>query len=114
MKEIIDGQEIEYEVGSGNIFEDLGVKNPQESLAKAEIASAIQRIINTHSYTQTEAAKIVGLTQPKMNDVLRGRLGGYSVERLLHMVTLLGYDVEVKISKRRQSSAPGMLRVKAA
>lgn len=114
MKEIINGQEIEYEVGSGNIFADLGVKNPEEALLKARVAGEIHRIIEGRYLTQAEAAKLVGLTQPKMNDVLRGRLGGYSMERLLRMVNALGHDVEVKISKRRRPHAPGTLKIRAA
>ena len=114
MKEIIDGQEIEYEVGSGNIFADLGIKNPEEALLKARVAGEIGRIIESRGLTQAEAARIVGITQPKMNDVLRGRLGGYSMERLLRMVNALGHDVELKISKRRRSHVPGVFKIKTA
>lgn len=114
MKEIIDGQEIEYEVGSGNIFADLGIKNPEEALLKARVAGEIHRIIESRNLTQAEAAKIVGIAQPKMNDVLRGRLSGYSMERLLRMVNALGHDVEVKISRRRHVHTPGVFKIKAA
>lgn len=114
MKTIIDGQEIEYEIGSGNIFADLGVKNPEEALLKSRVVGEIQRIVESRNLTSSEAAKIVGLTPSKLNDVLRGRLSGYSMERLLRMVNALGHDVEVKISKRRRANVPGVFKIKAA
>jgi predicted XRE-type DNA-binding protein len=91
---------IEYvECSSGNIFADLGLANPEEMLLKANLAIAIRRLIEAKELTQAEAGKLVGLSQPKISDILHGRLRGYSVERLLGVVNRLGHNVEVRIAE---------------
>jgi predicted XRE-type DNA-binding protein len=84
---------------SGNVFADLRVENPEEYLAKSELAAEILRIIQRRRLTQTEAGKLLGLRQPKVSDLLRGRLDGFSTDRLLRFITLLGYDVQIRLSK---------------
>lgn len=85
-------------LSSGNVFADLGLPNPEEHLLKSNIAIEIRKLIEAKSLTQAEAARLVGLSQPKVSDILRGRLAGYSVERLLAIVNRLGRSVEVRIS----------------
>jgi predicted XRE-type DNA-binding protein len=86
---------------SGNVFADLGIKNADEYMAKSELAAEILRIVQRRRLTQAEAAKLLGIRQPKVSDLLRGRLDGFSTDRLLRCITRLGYDVQIKLSKAR-------------
>ncbi len=84
---------------TGNVFADLEIENPEEYLAKSELAAEILRIIQRRSLTQAQAGKLLGLRQPKVSDLLRGRLDGFHTDRLLRFITLLGYDVQIRLSK---------------
>src|ERR1700733_12229127 len=84
---------------TGNVFADLGIKNADEYLAKSELAAEILRIVQRRRLTQAEAANLLGIRQPKVSDLLRGRLDGFSTDRLLRFITLLGYDVQIRLSK---------------
>ncbi|AIE85260.1 helix-turn-helix domain-containing protein [Fimbriimonas ginsengisoli] len=88
------------ERGSGNVFADLGLSNPEERLAKAKIASAIQDVIEARGLTQNQAADLMGVDQPKVSKIIRGRLSEFSTERLLHFLICFGLDVEIVIHKR--------------
>ena len=72
------------EIGSGNVFADLGLPNPEERLTKARLASRIAQLIEDRSLTQTQAAAHLGIDQPKISNLLRGRLRGFSTDRLMH------------------------------
>ncbi len=96
---------IEYEVGSGNVFKDLGLKDSEELLAKAKLASRIIDVIEARKLTQVAAAKILAVDQPKVSLIYRGRLEDFSIERLMRFLTALGHDlritVEAKTRRRR-------------
>lgn len=89
--------DIEYTESSGNVFADLGIPNPEEALAKAEIASKIHDIIKEKKLTQAKAAKILKISQPKVSLLLRGYLTDFSLERLLRFLNDLGQDVYISI-----------------
>ena len=76
--------------GSGNVFADLGLPNPEERLAKAQLAYAIARVIEERGLTQRAAAALMGIDQPKVSHILRGRLADFSTDRLLGFLTGLG------------------------
>lgn len=109
-----DGTTGTVEFSSGNVFADLGLPNPEECLLKAQLASQINELIKSKKLTQTAAAKMAGVSQPKISEILRGRLTGYSVERLLVIISRLGRDVEVRISKKDIAPAQGQLSVTVA
>jgi predicted XRE-type DNA-binding protein len=90
------------EVGSGNIFADLGLPDSDELLLKAQIVVTLHRLIKAHKLTQTAAAKRIGIGQPDLSNVLRGRYRGYSVERLMRMLTAFDQDVEITVRPRRK------------
>ena len=100
--------------GSGNVFADLGLPNPEERLAKAQLAYAIQKVIDERGLTQREAATLMGIDQPKVSHILRGRLADFSTERLMHFLTGLGRDVEIVVKPSPRSRKKGRLRVAAA
>lgn len=97
---------------SGNVFADLGIENSEEYLAKSELAAEILRIVQRRRLTQAETAELLGIRQPKVSELLRGRLDGFSTDRLLRFITCLGYDVHIKISKVR-AHAQGHMHVMA-
>lgn len=84
---------IEVEEGSGNVFADIGLPNPEERLAKADLAIRIGEAIRARRLTQTRAAHILRIDQPKISRLLRGQLSGFSTVRLIHFLTLLGRDL---------------------
>jgi len=87
----------DFTMSSGNVFADLGVKDPEEAMLKAQLASQIARAIASKGFNQTAAARHLGIDQPKVSALLRGRLGGFSTERLFKYVRLLGSDVEITV-----------------
>ena len=88
------------ELGSGNVFADLGFDNPEEMLAKAHLVSEMQKVIKKKKLTQTEAAKMLGLTQPKLSILLRGQFKGYSTDRLIRFLRILGQDVDIFVTPK--------------
>jgi predicted XRE-type DNA-binding protein len=98
-------------VGSGNVFADLGVARPQEALAKAELARKITETIARRQLTQTQAAALLEVDQPKISALARGRLSGFSLDRLVRFLVLLGNDVEIVVKVRRRSSRHARLMI---
>jgi len=107
------GKKIPVTRSSGNVFADLGLPNPEERLAKAKLALAISRVIEERDLTQREAATLMGIDQPKVSHVLRGRLADFSTERLMGFLTGLGRDVEIVVRRAPRSRKRGRLHVAA-
>ena len=82
---------------SGNIFADLGLPNADEHMLKARLVMFIGQRIEQLGLTQQAAAKRIGVSQPDVSNMLRGRFEGFSLERLLGFVRALGSDVEIKV-----------------
>jgi predicted XRE-type DNA-binding protein len=101
----------DYVVGSGNVFADLRVPHPEEALAKAELAHKITKLIERRRLTQAEAATILDVDQPKVSALRCGRLSGFSLDRLVRFVVLLGHDVEIVVKKRARARGPARLLV---
>jgi predicted XRE-type DNA-binding protein len=104
---------IEDEEGSASVFADIGLPNPEERLAKAGLAIRIAGVIRARRLTQAGAARILKIDQPKISRLLRGQLSGFSTERLMQFLTLLGRDVEIVIKRAPRSRRLGRLRVVA-
>lgn len=88
------------EIGSGNIFADLGFDNSEEMLAKARLVSEMQKAIKKKKLTQAEAAVILKLTQPKLSILLRGHFSGYSTDRLIRFLRILGQDIDIFVKPK--------------
>lgn len=84
---------------SGNVFADLGLADAEDLLAKANLALHIRNTIKTRKLTQTRAAELLGLDQPKVSSIVNGRLEGFSTNRLMRFLTDLGCDVQISVSK---------------
>jgi predicted XRE-type DNA-binding protein len=88
---------------SGNVFADLGVHDPQDMFARAQLANQICRIIESRGLTQTRAAELLRLDQPKISALMHGKLKGFSVERLIRCLNDLGQEVEIIVRPARAS-----------
>jgi predicted XRE-type DNA-binding protein len=91
---------IPVELGSGNVFADVGVRDADEMLTKAQLAAQIANIIRDRGLGQTEAAKLLGVDQPKVSALFRGRLRDFSIERLLRFLNALHRDVRIVIDAK--------------
>ncbi len=86
---------------SGNVFEDLELPNARALLAKTELIMEITKIIRKKNLTQAQAAKILGIDQPKVSALLNGKLTGFSMDRLMNFLVALGKDVAIQIQDHR-------------
>lgn len=97
-------QTLEYEIGSGNVFKDLGYKNPEEAQAKSDLAFLIRTSIKKAELTQEMAAEVMGIDQPKVSKITRGILSEFTLEWLMNCLVALGFDVEIKTRKSQNPS----------
>src|SRR4051812_31441643 len=95
---------------SGNVFADLGIDDAEEYLAKSDLAAQIQAAIEARRLTQKKAGALIGISQPKVSDLLRGRLDGFSTDRLFRFLARLGADVRISVS-RPNPGKPGHISV---
>lgn len=98
------GGEPTFTESSGNIFADLGLPEATTRLAKAELARSISTVIAARGLTQREAARLLQIDQPKISAITRGRLGEFSLDRLLTLVNRLGMDVAITVSPNPEPS----------
>src|SRR5262249_27053873 len=93
----------QVEASSGNVFADLGVPDAGAALAKAELARRICALLSARKLTQARAAAVLGLDQPKVSALFRGKLDGFSTDRLFRLLNALGQDVEIVVRPQRQN-----------
>lgn len=94
--------------GSGNVFADLGLPDAGGRLAKTELARQIGLLIRAAGLTQARAAARLGVDQPKVSALLRGRLKDFSTDRLLRFVTALDHDVVITIRDPQDHAHPSV------
>ena len=99
---------------SGNVFADLNLPHPEDALAKAKLASRICQLIEERELTQSQAAELLGLDQPKISALVRGKLSGFSTERLLRLLNDLGQEIEIIIRPTKPVGRKGNLHVVSA
>ena len=92
--------------GSGNVFADLGLPNPEQLLLKARLASMIYDVIEARGWTQTHAAEVMGIKQPDVSDITRGRLTNFSAERLIHLLGKLDQRVTITVRDEKEEVPP--------
>ncbi len=100
--------------GSGNVFADLGFADAEERQTKLKLAYALNEIVEARRLTQGAAATLLGLSQPKVSALRNYKLEGFSVERLMTLLTALDQDVEIVIRKKPRSRAAARISVVAA
>jgi predicted XRE-type DNA-binding protein len=94
---LIEGAEGTVFYGGGNVFADVGLPDAEELLAKAKIASTINQVMQARNLTQKKAAELMGIDQPKVSKIIRGRLREFSAEWLLARLLRMGMDVDIII-----------------
>lgn len=96
---------------SGNVFVDLNLPHADDLLAKAELAAKVIAEIQHRRLTQSQAAAILGIDQPKVSALRQGKLSGFSIERLMRLLLRLDRDVEITVKPKPKSRAEAKLRV---
>ena len=106
------------EPGSGNVFADLGLPDPDERHLRVQLALRLNDLLKAEGLTQAAAAKLLGIAQPHVSELKNYKLSRFSSERLLHYITLLNRDVEIfirpRINSNGSSSGIGAVMVWAA
>ena len=103
---------MKIEKGSNNIYADIGMPDAGKMLVKAHLAAKIGEIVKQRHLTQQQAAEILGMTQPKLSNMLRGQFRGISEARMLDCLNRLGRDVEIVVRKATRSKHAGAGRTK--
>ena len=102
------------EVGSGNVFRDLGRPDAEERQLKVQMAMRVNALIADARMTQAQTASCLGIPQPHVSDLINYKLNRFSVDRLIHFATLLGRDVEIVIRPRAPYRESGSVSVLVA
>jgi predicted XRE-type DNA-binding protein len=87
--------------GTTNVFADLGLPDPADRQTKTRLALALNRIIKDQRLKQIDAARLLGVPQPKVSALVNYRLDGFSVEKLMDFIVALGRDVEIVVRPKR-------------
>lgn len=101
-------KKVKIERGSGNVFADLGFADADERLAKANLAHKICSLIEDAGLTQTQAAERLGIDQPKVSMLTRGRLKDFSTDRLMRFIIRLGQDVVIGVEEPAKQRHPSL------
>ncbi|MBF0336089.1 MAG: XRE family transcriptional regulator [Alphaproteobacteria bacterium] len=96
---------IAHERSTGNVFSDLGLAEPEKHRLKAELCIKVADLIRCRNLNQADAAKLLRIDQPKVSALLNTRISGFSVERLLSFLTMLGHNVHISIDASETSKA---------
>jgi predicted XRE-type DNA-binding protein len=97
--------------GGGNVFAGLGFPDAAERQAKLRLAYALNQVLEERKLSQSDAAKVLGVTQPKVSALRHYKLAGFSVERLMNLLTALDQDVEIVIRRKPRSRKTGRISV---
>ncbi len=103
---------IKFDEGSTNVYADLGRTDAGEMLVKAQLVTKIREIIKRRHLTQSAAAQLLGMPQPRVSKMLRGQFRGISEDRLMRCLAALGQDVQIVVKPARRGGM-GSLSVAA-
>ena len=98
---MVKSKETDWEESSGNVFADLELDQPEELLARSKLLHQVSTLIKNSKLSQKEVAKKLGITQPKVSMLINGRLSEFSTDSLLHYLSVLGCEVEIRIKRPR-------------
>ena len=101
-------QELDYEIGSGNVFADLGLENAENELLKSDLTAEISNLIKKKKLTPTHAAKILGVDQPRLSSLLRGNFDLFSIEMLMHFLNEAGFAATYRRHQRPGGALEGL------
>lgn len=104
-------KEIVVIASSGNVYADTGHSNPEEAMAKAELAILISDTIKRKKLTQRKAAELMGIDQPKVSAIIRGQLSGFTIDRLFRFLMALGMDIIIEAKPHTSRITPAYIQV---
>lgn len=104
-------EEVEVIASSGNVYADTGHSNPEEAMAKAELAILIVGVIKKKKLTQKKAAEMIGIDQPKISAITRGHLSGFTIDRLFRFLMALGMDIIIEARPHVSRKTPSYIHV---
>lgn len=102
-------RKVKVELGSGNIFADLDLPDAKSHFLKAQIVSEIYRLTKGRKLTQAKAGKLMGITQPEVSRMFKGRFREYSVDRLMGFLTSFDRDVEIVVRPHKKGGKVGRI-----
>lgn len=102
-------RKVKIEVGSSNIFADLGLPDAETHLLKAQIVSELYRLANERELTQAQVGKRIGISQPEVSRMFKGHFREYSVERLMEFLTGFDRDVEIVVRPHKKPGKVGRI-----
>ncbi len=103
-----------HQRGSANVYADLSYRSADEMLVKAQLVTTIAEILTERGYTQTKAAALLGIPQPKLSKMLRGQFRGFSERKLMDCLTLLGRDIDIVVRTTPNRKGQGAVSVSFA
>jgi predicted XRE-type DNA-binding protein len=95
---------------SGNVFADLGFANPEEELLKAKLVREIRGNLKRRKLSQTKAAAMLGPKQPDVSALVTGRVGKFSIDRLVRCLDRLDYKVDLVVRHKPRRAASRAMR----
>jgi predicted XRE-type DNA-binding protein len=104
-------QNIEFEIGSGNVFADIGFDNAEEMLLKSELVRQVNRTIKDRDLNSIQVKKTLNLDENMLSNLTQGRLTELTIENLFRYLNMLGRDLEIVLKPRSASSSKGKLKV---
>ena len=102
---------IKVERSSGNVFADLGLRDAEVAMARAEIAARVCDVIDSRGLTQAQAAALLQVDQPTVCHLMRGRLKRFSTDRLFRFLRTLDQDIEIVIHPKPARRRNARIRV---
>ena len=102
-------RKVKVEVGSGNIFADLGLPDADSHFLKAQIVSEIYRLTHERKLTQAEAGKRMSISQPEVSRMFKGNFREYSIDRLMGFLTSFNRDIEIVVKPHKKSGKVGRI-----
>lgn len=107
----MNDENLEFEVGSGNVYTDLGFPDAEDLLIKAQLTLKISEIIKVRRWSQQKAAQVIGISQPKLSEILRGHFHGISEMKLLDCLARLGREIKIVVGPARRRITAGRVEV---
>ena len=106
-----DDEEFEVTYGTGNVFADIGLPEPDKYLARSSLMSLVTDIIKERDLTQTEAAKLLGLSQGRVWDLLNGKLDKFSLDKLIRILNALDHKVQIVVEPSKSKKDVALIEV---
>ncbi|MDP2959244.1 MAG: helix-turn-helix transcriptional regulator [Longimicrobiales bacterium] len=107
-------EELEVHDSSGNVFQDVGLRDADERLAKAELARIVRQVLRQRGLTQSQAAAVLGASQPDVSDLVRGKLARFSMGRLERFLNALDMDIRIQVAPRANGKVRADITVELA